>query len=270
MKKNTSFSHSNQYSIFNIRYLKTGSIFFSLLFLSACHSPQPKTLRIATAANMQFAMQEIASTFTQQTNISCDLIISSSGKLTAQIKEGAPYDVLVAANMKYPREVHNSGLAANHPKVYAHGKLVLWSFRENQNLSIETLSDKAVRHIALANPKTAPYGAAAIEVLQHYKLYEPIKPKLVYGESIAQTNQFITSQSADAGFTALSVVRSPRMKGQGKWVELDSAIYQPIEQGVVILQQKKKDLSDAQKFYDFLFSKDAKQILKDFGYSVNE
>ncbi|MEN7551731.1 molybdate ABC transporter substrate-binding protein [Rapidithrix thailandica] len=226
---------------------------------------------IATAANMQFAMQELTGQFTKSTGIDCEVVISSSGKLTAQIKEGAPYDVFVSANRKYPDELYKSGLAREPTKIYAYGKLVLWSMFKEITPSVESLSSEMIEHIALANPKTAPYGVAAIEVLKHYQLSDKLEGKLVYGESIAQTNQFIISKSAELGFTAMSVVLSPDMQGKGHWVALEEGIYTPIEQGVVVIQREKAvDTAQAQKFYEFLFSKEARQILESFGYSVDE
>ena len=135
--------------------------------------------------------------------------------------------------------------------------------------SIDRLSDEAIGHIALANPKIAPYGVAAMEVLEYYGLSRKIEEKLVYGESIAQTNQFIVSKSAELGFTAMSVVLSPQMKGQGQWIELDSSIYTPIAQGVVIIKRQNTDSGHAQGFNEFLFSDEAKKVLKEFGYAID-
>lgn len=233
-------------------------------------APLPSNkITIATAANMQFAMKVLTEAFTAQTGIGCDVVISSSGKLTAQIKEGAPYDVFVAANMKYPNELFDSGLTVNKPKVYAHGYLALWSMVEGLNPSLEELKSDAVQHIALANTQTAPYGMAAIDVLKHYELYEELEKKLVFGESVAQTNQFVYSESAEVGFTALSVVLSPPMRNKGRWVKLEEG-YAPIEQGVVLIRKSEKELEAAAQFYAFLFSIESKQILEDFGYLVNE
>lgn len=242
-----------------------------LLMLAGCNENKEKPpLRIATAANMQFAMQELISDFTTRTGIKCEPVISSSGKLTAQIKEGAPYDVFVAADLKYPKAVFNAGMAVDKPEIYAYGKLVLWAYREESLPSLNGLTEEDIHHIALANPKTAPYGSAAISVLKKQHLYDSVEKKLVYGESIAQTNQFITSGAAEMGFTALAVVKSPTLKNKGNWVLIDSHLYDPIAQGVVILKHDSGNQKGAQTFYEYLFSKDAQKILSDFGYSVNE
>lgn len=247
------------------------------LLLFACgKAPQSgqsrgsEAITVAVAANMQFAMEELTQAFLEETGIRCELVVSSSGKLTAQIKQGAPFDVFVSANMKYPEEVQNSGLAAAPPKVYAYGKLVLWSMKEDVEPSLETLAGPGIRKIALANPKTAPYGMAAIDVLRNLKLLESLEPRLVYGESIAQTNQFVITRAVDLGFTALSVVRSPKLQEKGRWIDVDSKLYNPIRQGVVVVQREKAPPESAMRFYDFLSSDKARRILEQFGYSVGE
>jgi len=245
-------------------------LFTSVLLVACGSKTDTDKITIAAAANMQFVIPELIKQFTANTGIKCELIVGSSGKLTAQIKEGAPYDIFIAANIKYPEEVYVSGKAIAKPKVYAYGQLALWSMVANIHLSIDSLVSKKIQHIALANPKTAPYGEAAVEVLNKYNLDTKIKDKLVFGESIAQTNQFISSESVEVGFTALSVVLSPKIKEQGKWIVIDSSLHTPIEQGVVLLKQENTNTKQAKQFYDFLFSAEAKNILKKYGYLVNE
>ncbi|AWV97209.1 molybdate ABC transporter substrate-binding protein [Arcticibacterium luteifluviistationis] len=234
----------------------------SFLLFTSCKKEEQK-LTIATAANMQFAMDSLVKNFELKTGIPCQTVIGSSGKLTAQITAGAPYDIFVAANMKYPNALFEKGLTANKPKIYAHGKLVLWTLDANIKPSIDILNSQEINHIALANPDTAPYGTAAMEVLSFYKLNETLKNKLVFGESIAQTNSFIHSQSAEIGFTSLSTIKAPKLVNKGAWIEIDTKFYKPIEQGIVLLKKHNKD---AQQFYDFLFTEEARQILTHFGY----
>ena len=218
---------------------------------------------------MQFAINDLVDSFSETTGIECEIIISSSGKLTAQINEGAPFDVFVSANMKYPNDLYEKGLTLGKPKIYAHGKLVLWTMKNDLTPSIQQLENNQLKHIALANPKTAPYGNAAIEVLNHFQIFQKLAPKLVYGESIAQVNQFVNSQAADIGFTSKSVVLSPKMIGKGKWVEINESIYQPIAQGIVCVKNDSDKEILALKFSDFLFSQKGKEILNTFGYSTN-
>lgn len=245
---------------------------FSILFFTACDTKKKSNthneITIATASNMQFAMKEIANVFEEESGVKCNTIISSSGKLTAQIKEGAPYDILVAANMKYPEEIYKSGLSYSEPKVYAYGKLILWTLNKQIKPSLELLTDAKIKHIALANPDTAPYGFAAIQVLKEHELYKKVKDKLVFGESISQTNQFITLGSAEIGFTAMSVVMSPTMKGKGTWLEINKKNYTTIQQGIVVIKHKEQINPSVLKFYDFLLSEKAQNILEKYGYDV--
>ncbi len=252
---------------FQMKKLKHLTPLFFLLILG-CSKHDATKVTIATASNMQFAMKEIANSFTQQTGIDCDIVFSSSGKLTAQIKEGAPYDIFVSADTKYPTVLYNKGFTTQVPEVYAHGQLVLWSLTRGMEPNLKTLTRSSVRHIAIANPKTAPYGEAAISVLKHFGIYETVKDKLVYGESISQTNQFIISGAAEIGFTAKSVVLSNQMKEKGSWMAIASESYTPIAQAAVII---KKDLvhENALKFYEFLFSSTSQEILENFGYLVS-
>lgn len=233
---------------------------FGLLF--GCNEKEQK-VRIATAANMQFAIDSLAKNFTLKTGIPSQSVISSSGKLTAQITAGAPYDIFLAADMKYPKVLFEKGLTANQPKVYAKGKLILWTLKDSISPSIAYLETDKINHIAIANPETAPYGAAAMEVLKHYQLGQKLKNKLVFGESIAQTNQFIHSEAAEIGFTSLSTIKAPKLMNKGRWIEIDTNLYPPIEQGIVILKNHHKD---ADQFYDFLFTEEARNILNHFGY----
>ena len=256
-------------NVINLRFLL---FFFIFCLCNSCKNKSESSdsgITIAVAANMQFAMEELLKAFTaDHKDIQTEMIVSSSGKLTAQIKQGAPYDIFVSANMKYPNEIFNSRLSQKPPKVYAYGKLVLWTMADNITPSIEVISHDIIRHLAIANPKTAPYGVAAVQVLKEYGIFDEVEHKIVYGESIAQTNQFITSGAAEIGFTAMSVVLSHQMQGKGSWIEINESDYAPIEQGVVIIDRKNGKKAGARQFYDFLFSDKAKEILKDYGYAV--
>ncbi len=238
-----------------------------MCLLSACkaNSEQSEKLLIATAANMQFAMKNLVSTFTEESGIECEIILSSSGKLSAQIMAGAPYDVFVSANELYPNELYQNGLTLDAPKTYALGQLVVWT-QSQTDLSEWWLSEPS--KVALANPETAPYGIAAKEVLQALQLMEKWNQDLVYGESIAQVNQFVNSGAASIGFTAGSVVRSPELEAKGSWIAVADSLHSPIAQGAVILKNKEGDYGQARKFYDFLFSDKAREILHNFGYTA--
>ncbi len=242
--------------------------FFLLLFTS-CEQKDKTKLTIATAANMQFAMHELTKEFTKETGVVCESITSSSGKLTAQIKEGAPYDVFVSADMKFPNKLFQTGFTTQKPKIYAYGKLVIWTMNSQLKPDFESFKIKHIKHIAMPNPKTAPYGTAAEEVLKKKNLYDKIQTKLVFGESVAQTNQFIVSYAAEIGFTAKSVVLAKNMKDKGNWKEVDENLYTPIAQGVVVLKNRNIHKNEALQFQYFLFSVKGKEILNKFGYSVS-
>ncbi len=240
--------------------------FLLVIFSSVCAFAQDLT--VAVAANVQYTFEELKSEFQKETGINIKSIIGSSGKFTTQIENGAPFDVFLSADMDYPKTLKKEGLTYNDPKIYAYGTLVLWTMN-NIDLSkgIEAVSDPAVGKIAIASPNIAPYGRQAVNVLKHYHLYQQVNKKLVYGENIAQVNQFIISKAADFGFTAKSVVLAPNMKDQGKWIEIEKDADEPIAQGVVILKYAQKDnLEAAQKFFDFLFSDKAGAIFKKYGY----
>lgn len=246
-------------------------VLFTLLssLFSACNKNPETSVKIATAANMQFAMDELIKAFEGKTGIKCETVVSSSGKLTAQIKAGAPFDIFVSADIKYPNALFIEGFGVEKPKVYANGTLVLWTNLENVNPTISVLSEENIKHIAVANPKTAPYGFATEEFLKKIGTFESLKSKFVFGESISAVNRYIHSRSADIGFTAKSVVLSAPMKDEGKWIEIDQSEYSPIQQGALLLKSSKKPTSEnAKRFYDFLFSEEAKNILKNYGYTT--
>lgn len=194
-----------------------------MFFLLAITSFAQNKITIAAAANVQFVLNELTKDFESSTGIKTEIILNSSGKLTAQIKEGAPYDVFVSADMKYPAELYKTGFAIDSPRVYANGLLVLWTTKDEvkPDPTLKVLTSNAVKKIAIANPQTAPYGEASVEAMNYYKVYDKVKDKLVYGESISQTNQFIISGSAEIGFTAKSIVLADEMKGKGIWVDID-------------------------------------------------
>ena len=236
--------------------------------LAGCSKPSDKII-IATAANVQYVMQDIKKEFEKESGKEIEIVVSSSGKLTTQIREGAPFDVFVSADTKYPQEIYSKGGSDEKPKIYALGKLVLWSKNiASPELTLEILNTEKVKKIAIPNPDLAPYGVAALQVLEKQQSAAELKKKLVYGESIAQTAQYISSGSVEAGFNALSIVLSPEMEGKGQWIEIDSTLYKPIEQAALLLRHSedspKKETS--KQFYDFLYSQKAREIFKKYGY----
>ena len=238
---------------------------FSIIFSGLCFADG---LTVAVASNAQYVFEELKMVFETTEKIPLKGVIGSSGKIVSQIEQGAPFDLFLSADMEYPQGLYHKGLAPRRPEVYAYGTLVLWTGKKmDLSAGLNILKSPLIQKIALPNPKISPYGRQAVQVLKQEGLYEEVNKKIVYGESVAQVNQFITLKAVDIGFTAKSVVRSPRMINQGWWMEIDPETYEPIAQGVVILQHAQEhNLLAAEKFYAFLFSSRAREIYQKHGY----
>lgn len=228
------------------------------------------TLSVAVAANVQFAFDDLRIEFKKQTGHDLKGVFNSSGKFVSQIANGAPFDVLMSADMDYPNSLYQQGFSDSPPKIYAFGSLVLWTAKSLDLLSWQSLlQGERIHKIAIANPKTAPYGRETMRALKFYKLDAAVESRFVYAESISQTNQYIYSGLVDVGFTAKSVVVSAEMRGKGKWIELPANSYTPIAQGVIILKHGRENAPQvSQEFYKFLSSAKAKAILQKNGYAV--
>jgi len=229
-----------------------------------------KSIKIAVSANVSYAIDELKSEFNQlYPDIRVDVTLGSSGKLTAQIKNNAPYQLFMSADMKYPQSLYKEKIAITEPIIYAQGLLVYLSSRElDFNRTMEKiLTDKSIKKIAIANPKTAPYGKVSIEALKSAKVLDKIKNKLVYGSSISQTVTYAV-MVADIGFIAKSALYSPKMAKYKKginWSEVNPKLYSPINQAIVILKHG-ADKPEVRAFYNFILSNQAKEIFKKFGY----
>ena len=228
-------------------------------------------ITIAVAANVSYAIEALKKEFNvlhPETQV--QVILGSSGKLTAQIKHGAPYGLFMSADMKYPKALYDEKIAVTKPEVYAQGALAFLSLKERSyDTNMTVLKSKDIKKIAIANPQTAPYGVAAAEALKNAGMFEELKEKFVYGESISQTVTYATS-AADIGIIAKSSLFSPQMahfKESIHWSDINDTLYTPIEQGIVILKKGEGDV-EVKAFYDFMLSSKAKEVLKNFGYKV--
>jgi molybdate transport system substrate-binding protein len=252
--------------------LKKPAVFFfaSVLLLTLTTPAAANSLTIAVAANVQFAFKDLQAAFTRETGIDVQTIIGSSGKITAQVRSGAPFDVFLSADMHYPQTLHKEGLASRAPITYAYGTLVLWTMSDiDLTPGLKVLADPKVHKVAIADPKLAPYGRAALQALAHYQIADSVHAKAVFGENVSQVNQYIYSQNVDAGFTAKSVVLSPAMRGKGHWIEAPQDSYQAIAQGVVILKHGTDNAEeDCKRFVNFLTSAAARTILANYGYRL--
>ena len=231
-----------------------------------------KTITVAVAANVSYAIKDLVKEFNiQNPDTKVNVILGSSGKLTAQINHGAPYDLFMSANMKYPYNLYKNDYAITEPKIYAKGSLALFSSK-NLDFSkglVALLEDKDIRQIAIANPKTAPYGIASFEALKNAKVFDSVKSKFVYGESISQTISYAVS-ATDIGIIAKSSLFSSKMKQYKEninWKEIDSNLYTPTKQGIVLLKHAKGN-KEAKAFYDFILNEKAQNIFKEYGYLI--
>lgn len=198
------------------------------------------------------------------------MVKGSSGKLTAQIKQGAPFDVFLSADVQHPELLFAEGFAEGEPKIYAYGHLVLWTSQKGRQAEIDALTNFKVKHIAVANPDVAPYGKATQEVLLSLSVLDSVKPKLVFGESISQVNQFVMSTSADLGFTSLSSVKAPETQNLGNWTRIEEGLYTPISQAAIAVKASNSESSSikATAFIAYLSSTRAQEILLKHGYSL--
>jgi molybdate transport system substrate-binding protein len=242
-----------------------------LLSLSSCdEEKRGREINIAVAANVGYAIGELKKEFNKlHPDIDIHITVGSSGKLTAQIKNNAPYHLFISADMNYPATLYKKGVAVTRPVIYARGGLALLSLRErNFSEGLEILKSEKIDKIAIANPKTAPYGKASFEALDNIGMLKEIKEKFIYGESISQTLSY--TANADIGLIAKSALYTPQMKHLKKganWIEIDQRFYTPIDQGVVILKDGANS-EDAKAFYNFLLGARGRQLLKSFGYSI--
>lgn len=246
------------------------SLFFTLLLFGA-FSLQSHEITIAVAANMKTPMEEIRSEYQKISKDTLVTVYGASGQLASQIKNGAPFEIFLSADMRFPESLHQSGFAILPPKAYAIGVLILLGTKKNsKNLELkDLLLSPEIKHIAVANPTSAPYGDAAVQALKYYGIYDTILPKIVFGESVSQVNQFIFSEAADFGFTSKSTLYSESFQKEQTWLQVDSKAHAPILQGATILKSSigpKKESAEA--FYNFLFSDQAKAILKKYGYEI--
>ncbi len=228
-------------------------------------------INLAVAANVSYAMDELKAEFAKtHPDTKVQVTLSSSGKLTAQIKNGAPYGLFMSANMKYPTALYKDGIATTKPVVYAQGALAYLSAKKQDfSKGIKLVESKDIDKIAIANPKTAPYGKAAVEAMKNAGVLDNVQSKFVYAESISQTVTYALS-AADIGFIAKSSLYSPKMaqyKEDINYKDVDPTLYTPIKQGIVLLKFA-KDNKEYKDFYDFILGDKAKAIFKKYGYIV--
>lgn len=241
----------------------------SLLLLAAAASANADEVQIAVAANFTAPMKEIAAQFEQATGHKVRASFGATGKFYAQIKNGAPFDILLAADDETPARLEKEGATLPHSRfTYAIGKLVLWSAQPGVvDDRGEVLKQATFAHLSIANPKLAPYGAAAVETLQKLSLYQALESKLVVGESIAQAQQFVASGSAQLGFVAMSqVYEGGKLKSGSAWV-VPAGLYAPIRQDAVALAKGKGNPAVA-ALLKYMQGDKVKAIIRSYGYAL--
>lgn len=250
--------------------MKSIRTLFAVLALSVASFAQAgDKITVAAAADLKFALDEVAASFRKaHPDDQVTIAYGSSGKAMTQIQQGAPYDLFFSADIAFPQELVKKGLAVGQVKPYAIGRLVLWSLNlDAAHMTLANLTDPRVQRIAIANPKHAPYGQRAQEALQATGMWPKVQPRLVYGENIAQTAQFAITGNAQVGLIALSLVMNPELKGKGSYYLIPENLHQPLEQGFVILNLgASKPL--ARQFSDYMSSAPARAIMVKYGFTL--
>ena len=246
--------------------MRYGCLLLCLLLAGCARRAEPRKVSIAAAADLQFALDEISLKFrAEHPDVDLRMAYGSSGNFYAQIRNQAPFDILLSADVEYPRKLVQDGIGARDSLfVYAVGRIVVWVPAASPLDPATALRVASVRHVAIANPQHAPYGRAAEAALRSLGIYGGVAGKLVLGENVAQTLQFVQCGAADVGIVALSLALAPPVRGQGRYWEVPGTAYPKIEQGGLIL----KDSPAAREFRSFLLDAIGRRILKKYGFSL--
>jgi len=243
------------------------------LVLPRLAQPAPeRSVAVAVAANLKPAFEEIAARFrTAHRGSDVKATFGASGSFFAQIANGAPFHLFLSADAEFPAKIVQKGLADGAAFTYAYGKLVVW-VPNGTNLGLDAnglaaLADPSVKRIAIANPEVAPYGRAAKAALEKAGLYEKLRHRLVTGENVSQTAQFVQSGNAQAGFIPLSLARTPPLSEEGRGWLVPASSYERIEQAGVVIRGV-KEAALAREFAAFLTGPDAREVLERYGYDV--
>ncbi len=223
-------------------------------------------LKVAAAVSAKDALDEITGQFEKKTGNHVSVTYGSSGKLFTQVSQGAPFDLYFSADTESPAELFKQGLC-EPPKRYGRGRLVLWTLKPSPldiDKGLKTLLDPRIQKVAIANPVVAPYGRAAVETMRFAKVYEQVEKKLVKGENISQTAQFVDSGAADIGFLSLSLAYSPKLKERGKYWMVPLNLHQPIDQDAAVLKGS-QELATARQFLSFCTSGETREVWHRFG-----
>ena len=247
-----------------MRHLRTllAAVLLSVLAMSA----QAEKFAIAAASDLRFALNDIIALYrAQHPQHEFDGIYGSSGKMTTQILNGAPYDLFFSADIAFPERLKTAGLAATDPAVYAIGRIVIWSNTiDAAGLTLHDLASDRVRRIAIAQPAHAPYGLRAQEAMQAAGVWDKVQDKLVFGENIAQTAQMVESGAADVGIIALSLAKFPALARHGHHL-IDDALHDPLTQGYIVTKRG-GDKPAVMNFARFMETEAAHAVMERYGF----
>jgi molybdate transport system substrate-binding protein len=242
-----------------------------MLLITGVNVAVAEEITIAAASDLNFAFREIAAEYEKSSGNQVRLTLGSSGNFFAQIQNGAPFDLYFSADIAYPRKLEEAGLTVPGSLYqYAVGRIVLWTGKESHldlSKGLEILREPTVKKIAIANPKHAPYGRAAVAAMEYFKVYDQVKEKLILGENISQAAQFIESGACDIGIIALSLAIAPVMKSKGAHWEVPTEAHPALEQGAVILKSSKQQES-AKQFLEFIKGPQGQEIMKRYGFTL--
>jgi molybdate transport system substrate-binding protein len=250
-------------------------LLITLVLLSLSSLVSAQQITVAAAADLNFALKDLRLRFEQKSSDKVTLSFGASGNLFAQIQNGAPFDLFFSADEEYPRKLADAGLGERASlRTYAIGRLVLWVptsvglDRAGPSSQMgDILLQPSIQHIAIANPKTAPYGRAAMAALERLGLKDKVAAKLVFGENVSQASQFVQSGNAQAGLIPLSLAMSPAMQGSGRYWEVPVDSYPELRQTVVIVSSSKRKAA-AQAFLDYVTSAEGAAVLEQYGFRV--
>ncbi len=228
-------------------------------------------IAVAAASDLNFAIKEVVAAFEKQTGHQVKLSLGSSGNFYSQLQNGAPFDLYFSADIGYPKKLEEAGLTVpGSLYLYAVGRIVLWAPKSSMldvSKGLTVLRKPEIKKIAIANPKHAPYGRAAVAAMEHEGVYAEVKDRLVLGENISQAAQFIESGACDIGIIALSLALAPAMKSAGTYWQIPADAHPPLEQGAVILKQSTKQEA-ARQFLNFMKSAQGQEIMTHYGFTL--
>lgn len=247
--------------------MKRTIVFFAVLAFAVSVSAQ--AVKVAAAANLRNVLEEIKTEYLKYNPGSeITLTFGASGNLVQQILNGADFNFFMAADNEFPEKLREKSATLGPIRVYAYGKLVMWSGTLDVSKGEALLQTAAVKKIAIANPETAPYGNRSVEFLKKKGLFDKLKPKIVYADNISQAAQFAFSGNAEIGFTAMSLVLAPEMQDAGKYYIVPKADYTPIAQACVLLKTRGRNM-EAAKFMQFTIDPKTTPIWEKWGYTAN-